>query len=163
MESIDPWLDATEVRRLADRLLAPAQQAAPAPVAPSAPSPFREVKDAPPAPSESELARKLGPFRAWMREQVGARHVFLLEGDDEVIFDDSGHAKLANLARGFVTAAWRHATARSLQLKIGAASVLEIIPVEQHGRRFALGAVIAVPLKKEAVRVIAESLQGQLG
>lgn len=154
MESIDPWLDATEVRRLADRLLSPVQAAAV--------SAARVVPEA--VHVESELARRLGPFRTWMREQVGARHVFLLEGDDVLVFDESGRANLSKLARGFVSAAWRgEQSARSLQLKIGAVGVLEMIPVEHRDRRFALGAVVDVPLKKEAVRVISESLQGQLG
>lgn len=152
METIDSWLDASEVRRLADRLLTPIPQSG---------QPHAHV--VPETVGISDISRQLGTFRSWMREQVGARHAFLLHGDSEVIFDDSGKSRFSNLARGFTVSAWfNQSTPRSLRVQIAPGTLLEIIPVEHHGRRYALGAVVDVPLKPESLRVIIESLQGQL-
>ena len=105
MDSIYPWLDATAVRRLADRLMNPDLQSTSTAAANgagpdggfegyalSSSAPARPPAATPPIIAEppTEEVRR---FCDWMREQHSATGIFILDHQGTVIFDESPHAR----------------------------------------------------------------------
>ena len=137
MNPIHPWLDPEEVRRLAEKLLAPVNHAlapragdpgfdsafvgfatAPAPVPSSVPAtpedhPPAEPAATTPAPTNTvavasrPLLERIQRFREWLGQHFSATGDFILDRDGTVIFDESGHGKLHFLARSLALAARR--------------------------------------------------------
>lgn len=94
-----------------------------------------------------------------MRREFAAAGVFILDGEGAVIFDDGPHERLHFLARSMAQASRRPgARTGNVHVKIGAATTLELIPVEAARGFLVLGAVVPVPMPPESVRVVMEAL-----
>jgi hypothetical protein len=169
MDPINPWLDPTEVRRLAERLLYPAHESAmtatdagfdeafigyatPHATQPPTPPPVKETGDESP---HDRIIR----FRDWMREHFSATGVFILDHKGTVIFDESSHGRLHFFARSLALASRRPAASLSnVRIKIGAGSILEIIPLETVHGDLVLGAVVPDALDSISVARIMAAL-----
>jgi hypothetical protein len=137
MDPLNPWIDASEVRRLAMRLMRPSHdqqvsvadagfdsafvgfaaesQSDPIPekspgIAEPAP-PASEVPVIAPAPASSEmrgpLLERLRTFRDWLGTEYSASGVFILDREGAVIFDENSHNRLHFLARSLAMASRR--------------------------------------------------------
>jgi len=188
MDPVNPWLDADEVRRMAERLMMPVREPAvsvadagfdeafvgyaserpapPAPpVPPAPPAPFTPVKPPAPAVAPSAAAAR-GPFldriqhfRDWMSREYAATGMFILDREGAVIFDESDHGRLHFLARSLALASRRPGTsAANVHVKIGAGTTLEVIPVETAYGCLVLGAVVAEALPPAAVSAVMAAL-----
>jgi hypothetical protein len=185
MDPLHPWIDADEVRRLAMRLMkAPrepevsvadagfdegfvgfAANRPPAPAAappPAAPLPERVTPPAPessPAAARGPFLERIRRFRDWMGGQFAASGIFILDREGAVIFDENGHNRLHFLARSLALASRRPGTtAANVHVKIGAATTLEVIPVETAYGCLVLGAVVPEALPPAAVQSVMTAL-----
>ena len=188
MDPVNPWLDADEVRRMAERLMMPVREpavsvadagfdeafvgyaserpASPAPpVSLTPPAPFTPVKPPAPAVAPSAAAARvpfldrIQRFRDWMSREYAATGIFILDREGAVIFDESDHGRLHFLARSLALASRRPGTsAANVHVKIGAGTTLEVIPVETAYGCLVLGAVVAEALPPTAVSAVMAAL-----
>ncbi len=185
MDTIQPWLDPIEVRRLADRLMnsnrepavPPAQPtgndegfvdyAATRPPASQPPHPAEPAAAPPPKiqiAASGPLLEQLNGFRAWLHDHFSATEVFILDHKGAVLFDESGHGRLHFLARSLAIASHRPAaTVGNVHIKISAGTSVEIIPVKTPGGHIVLGAVLPAALPPDAVRTVADALRQAAG
>jgi hypothetical protein len=134
-------------------------------------APTEPVKPAPPVdppvppviqqpPTRGAFLERISRFRDWMHQGFSATGVFILDREGAVIFDESGHGKLHFLARSLALAARRPGNVEAnVHVKVGAESVLEVIPVESPYGRLVLGAVVPAPLAAQAVVKVMEALK----
>lgn len=180
MDTIQPWLDPIEVRRLADRLMNSNREPAVPLTQPAgndegfvdfaatqpqaAPSPFPAEPAAAPQPkiqitASGPLLERLNGFRAWLHDHFSATEVFILDHKGAVLFDESGHGRLHFLARSLAIASHRpQATVGNVHVKISAGTSVEIIPVETPGGYIVLGAVLPHSLDPAAVNTVKDAL-----
>lgn len=183
MDSIQPWLDPIEVRRLADRLMnsnresttpamppvdndegfidyAATQPAAcPTPVSATAPAPPKIQSSA-----SGPLLERLNGFRAWLHDRFSATEIFILDHKGSVLFDESGHGRLHFLARSLAIASHRpDANVGNVRLKISAGTTVEIIPAATSNGWTVLGAVLPAALAPDEVRSITDTLRQAVG
>jgi hypothetical protein len=138
---------------------------APPPVSPEPPPPPPPKPVETPAPESSPAAAR-GPFlerirrfRDWMGGQFSASGIFILDREGAVIFDENGHNRLHFLARSLALASRRPGTtAANVHVKIGAATTLEVIPVETAYGCLVLGAVVPEALPPAAVQSVMTAL-----
>jgi hypothetical protein len=180
MDTIQPWLDPIEVRRLADRLMntnrEPGLQhtqsagndegfvdyAATQP--PASQPPFPVEPTAAPHPkiqfsASGPLLERLNGFRAWLHEHFSASEVFILDHKGAVLFDESGHGRLHFIARSVAISSHRpEATVGNVHMKISAGTSVEIIPVNTPDGCIVLGAVLPNPLDPAAVNTVMDAL-----
>jgi len=98
-------------------------------------------------------------FRDWMHQEFSATEVFILDGEGEVIFDESGHGRLHFLARSLALESRRPGwSGGHVRLKISADATLEIIPAESAHRRLVLGAVVPQALAAATVVTVMAAL-----
>jgi hypothetical protein len=129
------------------------------------PPPPAPARVTPPAADPSPAAAR-GPFlerirrlRDWMGGQFSASGIFILDREGAVIFDESGHNRLHFLARSLALASRRPGTtAANVHVKIGAATTLEVIPVETAYGCLVLGAVVPEALPPAAVQSVMTAL-----
>ncbi|MEI7927845.1 MAG: hypothetical protein WCH40_04785 [Verrucomicrobiales bacterium] len=183
MDLVHPWLDSVEVRRMAERLLAPVQEQAvpvqdagfgeqfvgyepvhvpvPQPAAvvlPIAPPPHASVE--PQSEVRGPFLDRIGRLRDWLHHHFQAVGVFLLDREGAVIFDESGHGKLHFLARSLAVASRRPGgMAGNVHVKVGAAATLEVIPVDTPYGCLVLGAVVPAPLDLAAITTVMDALR----
>jgi hypothetical protein len=204
MDPLEPWIDASAVRRMAERLLVdsgepevaagpdagfgsefvgfaddPAVRDREAVVAvvheqaveevvvvDEAPAmPFAPVAAAGPAVAEAvperrgPLLERLARFRELLIRHAGAQGVFILDREGKPVMEDPAFGKLHFLARSLAQA-YRPVAgqAGNVHVKIGANTVLEVVPVETPFGCLVLGAVVARPLSAAAVAEIAAAL-----
>lgn len=185
MDTIQPWLDPIEVRRLAERLMNTNRESA-VPLAQPAGSDEGFVDyaatqppaDAPPLPVEpaaasqpriqitasGPLLERLNGFRAWLHDHFSATEVFILDHKGTVLFDESGHGRLHFLARSLAISLHRpDATVGNVHVKISAGTSVEIIPVETPDSWIILGAVLPAALAPDAVRSVTDALRQAVG
>lgn len=179
MDTIQPWLDPIEVRRLADRLMntnrepvVPTQPAGndedfvdyAATQPPASPSPVAAEPAAAPQPkiqitASGPLLERLNGFRAWLHDHFSATEVFILDHKGAVLFDESGHGRLHFLARSLAIASHRpNATVGNVHVKISVGTSVEIIPVKTPDGHVVVGAVLPKPLDPAAVDTVKEAL-----
>jgi len=148
----------------------PAPESRPAPQAPPtapAPEPASEhaepVKAAPQAaaqPPRGPFLERISRFRDWLHDQFSASGVFILDREGAVIFDESGHGKLHFLARSLALASRRPGgSSTNVHVKVGAQSVLEVVPVDSLYGGLVLGAVLPSPLTPTAATAVMEALK----
>lgn len=193
MDPVNPWLDPSEVRHLAEQLLrpvAPARLSAADPgfdssfvgfsspgsavgsVAerePQPPTPQPHETKAPPppetrqppsptpppTPSRSRFLERIQIFRDWLAKHFGATDIFILDREGKVIFDESGHGRLHFMARNLALAS---RGSGNIHVKIGPASILEVIPCETPYGRIFLGAIVPEALPSNHIHTITEVL-----
>ncbi len=126
--------------------------------------------DPPPTPPENgeaaprgrrgPLLERLGRFREGLVRHTGAQGVFVLDREGLPVMDDPAWSKLHFLARSLAQA-YRPVAgqAGNVHVKIGANTVLEVIPVETLFGCMVLGAVVPRPLPASLVGEVAEALR----
>jgi len=182
MDPINPWLDPSEVRHLAEQLLRPVPparlaaadpgfaesfvgftspgEAAPGPIpagvhqAPPVSEPIA-AETTPSAPSPTRFLDRIEIFREWLATNFQATDIFILDGKGKVIFDESGRERLHLLARNFANASSRPG---DIRVKIGPGAVLELIPCDSHQGRIVLGTLVSEALPPSHVQAITEVL-----
>ena len=192
MDPINPWLDPSEVRHLAEMLMRPVtparlsaadpgfdssfvgfmssdssapaavpeQQRAPAPESahreenlPLQATPHQDVapkespQPPPVAPSRTRFLERVQIFRDWLAKNFGATDIFIL--------DESGHGRLHSMARNLALAS---RGSGNIHVKIGPASILEVVPCETPYGRIVLGAIVPEALPSDHVQTITEVL-----
>ncbi|MFD2257118.1 hypothetical protein ACFSSA_10550 [Luteolibacter algae] len=116
---------------------------------PGAPAPL------PAAPSQSRFLERIRIFRDWLAKNFSARDIFILDRDGKVIFDESGHGRLHFMARNLALAS---RGSGNIHVKIGPASILEVIPCETPYGRIVLGSLVPESLPPSHVQTITEVL-----
>ncbi len=127
------------------------------------------VDPAPPPPENGETAsrgrrgpllERLGRFREGLVRHTGAQGVFVLDREGLPVMDDPAWSKLHFLARSLAQA-YRPVAgqAGNVHVKIGANTVLEVIPVDTLFGCMVLGAVVPRPLPAGLVGEVAEALR----
>lgn len=133
----------------------PAPASPPPPLAPEA----DDINPAPASGARSPFLDRIHRFDAWMSRHFGASGIFILDRDGAVIFDEAGHGKLHFLARSLAQATRQPgADAENVHVKIGAASTLEVIPVDTPYGCLVLGAIVPEVLDPEAVARVRSAL-----
>lgn len=118
-------------------------------------SPVEETKTVVRVPFQESVIR----FRDWMRENFAATGIFILDREGEVVFEDGHQGRLHFLARSLAIAPRRLGVGSSnVHVKIGAGSILEIIPVDSPHGRMVLGAVVPEALVPSSVGVVMDAL-----
>ncbi len=211
MDPVQSWLDAGEVRRMAEGLMEPVPEAGE--LAPGAgygegfegftgssgdgggggpgsgvrqfvrcPSRENDACDAGARPEAEGVASgggilaagaavrgpflsRLKQFGAIIRSDLGARAMFLIDRDGEILLDEMENPELVQAARILANASCRvsrqmagAATVGNLHVKIGASATLEVIPVESRYGLLVLGAIFPAPLGADRVRQVADVL-----
>jgi hypothetical protein len=135
------------------------QQPPPPPPAP-VPTPVTKPASEPsPAAARGPFLERIRQFRDWMDGQFSASGIFILDREGAVIFDENGHNRLHFLARSLALASRRPGTtAANVHVKIGAATTLEVIPVETAYGCLVLGAVVPEALPPAAVQSVMTAL-----
>lgn len=197
MDAVNPWLDPSEVRHLAEQLLRPVAPAhltaidpgfnssfvgyisidtqpattvrenAPPPQSPlpEQPRPVPEARQQTPpplspqpppvAPTRTRFLERIQIFRDWLTKNFRASDIFILDREGKVIFDESGHGRLHFMARNLALAS---RGSGNIHVKIGPASILEVIPCETPYGRIVLGAIVPEALPANHVQTITEVL-----
>jgi hypothetical protein len=192
MDPINPWLDPSEVRHLAEQLLRPVapahlcaadpgfdssfvgftpagqaieereqqpppppHQAMAAPAPPPQPIPQEIPQPPPAAPSRTRFLERVQIFRDWLAKNFLATDIFILDREGKVIFDESGHGRLHFMARNLALAS---RGSGNIHVKIGPASILEVIPCETPYGRIVLGTLVAEALPADHVHTITQVL-----
>lgn len=141
----------------------PAVEAPPPPEPPppqvASPAAETDTPAASPARASGPFLERIQRFRDWLGHHFSATGVFLLDHSGAVIFDDSGHGRFHFLARGLALNSRRPGSSSgNIQLKIGAAATLEVIPVETPYGSLVLGAVVPAPLPPATVVIVSDAL-----
>lgn len=180
MDSIHPWLDANEVRKFADRLMSsnrPPTLAEPDPgfsnhfvgftaLTESAPHSPEDVVEAAPVPvvpprllnfgsAAGEGRAQIESIRDSLSSQYEAADTFVVGQSGDVIFNQSGEARLHFLAFGFLGS---QTTAKHLHLKISAEVFLVLIRFENAAGKFVLGTILKTPLTPAEATNLGDSL-----
>ncbi len=129
-----------------------------------------------PSPVDSdEPIRKLdarGPFLSRIRqfsqvvrEDLGAKAMFLIDVNGQILLDEVENAKLIQVARTLANASQRAnrqsagaAAVGNLHVKIGANSTLEVIPVDSRYGLLILGVIFPRPIGAVRVMQVADEL-----
>ena len=138
----------------------PVLELAPVPV----PVPVVERVVAPPVEETKAVVRipfqeSVIRFRDWMRENFAATGIFILDREGEVLFEDGHQGRLHFLARSLAIAPRSPSVGPgNVHVKIGAGSMLEIIPVDSPHGRMVLGVVVPEALVPSSVGVVMDAL-----
>lgn len=117
--------------------------------------PVEETKAVVRVPFQESVIR----FRDWMRENFAATGIFILDREGEVLFEDGHQGRLHFLARSLAIAPRSPGVGSgNVHVKIGAGSMLEIIPVDSPHGRMVLGAVVPEALVPSSVMVVMDAL-----
>lgn len=134
------------------------------------------VKESSPSPvDDDEPIRKLdarGPFLSRIRqfsqvirEDLGAKAMFLIDVNGQILLDEVENAKLIQVARTLANASQRAnrqsagaAAVGNLHVKIGASSTLEVIPVDSRYGLLILGVIFPGPIGAVRVMQVADEL-----
>lgn len=108
---------------------------------------------------------RLQKFSGLLRERTGAKAMFLIDSEGQILVDEVGNSKLVQVARTLANAS--HAANRqtegaaavgNLHVKIGASSTLEVIPCRSRYGLLILGVVCPAPMGAERVKQVADYL-----
>ena len=168
MDTIHPWIDSAEVRRLAGRLMQQEHSS----FTPSLETRFDqgfigfEANSLEPialplqsAETENPSFDQIHLFSDWVRESFQAREIFIINQKGELIFDASENDRFHFVARSLAFASLRTTKfVGNIRLKISADEILEIIPVETTHGFVALGASFPEPLANDSVMKITRAL-----
>ena len=117
--------------------------------------PVEETKAVVRIPVQESVIR----FRDWMRENFAATGIFILDREGEVLFEDGHQGRLHFLARSLAIAPRSPSVGPgNVHVKIGAGSMLEIIPVDSPHGRMVLGVVVPEALVPSSVGVVMDAL-----
>ena len=153
--SSDPFA-VTDMSSPAPPVLEPAPVPVPVPVVERVVAPpVEETKAVVRIPFQESVIR----FRDWMRENFAATGIFILGREGEVLFEDGHQGRLHFLARSLAIAPRSPSVGPgNVHVKIGAGSMLEIIPVDSPHGRMVLGVVVPEALVPSSVGVVMDAL-----
>ena len=163
-DPVQPWVDASEIDRLARLLMAPV------PAPPEAPdhTGFDDQfvgfsADSPTLPPDRfELGDRLDRFQDWLRRQFSCVGLFLLDAAGTPVGDHPAypayHATALQLARAAENPA---APVRHIHLRVAPALFLEVLPVESTSGTLILGLVVTRPFGPAAVETLAAALRNR--
>ncbi len=108
--------------------------------------------------SRGPFLDRLSRFSAAVRQHFGARAMFLIDNDGQVILDEVENPKLIQVARTLANASYTahrqsagSAAVGNLHVKIGANSTLEVVPIQSRYGLLVLGVIFAAPIGAERV------------
>ena len=136
---------------------------------PSAPEQREAPSAALTASSRAPFVDRLHAYGQWLRSAVQAKAFFVTDRDGHVLIDQVRSPKLLQVARTLAQAshaANRHAGAAavgSLHVKLGEASILEVLSVETSYGLLILGIVVPGVLSIPAIPVISRGLEQVVG
>lgn len=145
----------------------------PAPTAQPSPAPEPHIRTEATPQQTKPLASPRGLFMErlrlygdWLHQSVGVKAFFVADREGELLIDEVHSLKLLQVARTLAHASWaanRQAgggsPGASLHVKLGAESVLEVLPVSTHYGPLILALVVPGLLPTATVQVVASSLQ----
>jgi len=148
--------------------VAPAPQPAPAPTPATVPT--RAVAAAVPAEPlhtpEGLFMDRLRAYGHWLHRSIAAKAFFVADREGELLIDEINSPKLLQVARTLAQASWaanRQAgsgpAVGSLHVKLGAESVLEVLPVMSRYGPLILGIIVPSLLPAATVQVVGSSLE----
>jgi hypothetical protein len=186
MDAVQPWVDAGEVRRLAEALMAAPTSvggaaneagysqdfegfAAEIPMTPTPTSASEPTAAAAVAGSTSPLVAqasmveapytpRLRQYVEWICSRGPVLGLFILHHEGRVIFDSGDHARYHFMARSLAQAAQRQEQAH-VQMKIGAADLLEVICADTAIGSLVVGLIMNQSLTEGDVAMLCQSLQ----
>lgn len=188
MDTINPWLDASEVRQLAEKLIRPVEQTqvpsqdpgfdtsfvgfvetsgtakefAVQEITSTAPAPVipQPVLQSTPIPSATNVSdNRFLNLRNSLTEHLGAKEIFILDHTGAVIFDESHHGRLHFIARDLILQAGQP---NNVRVKFGPSANLELIPCVSPQGLVILGALFPIPLPVEKITDIRQALSQAL-
>ncbi len=108
---------------------------------------------------------RISQFSRIIRRDMGARAMFLIDVNGQILFDEVENPKLIQVARTLANASQRAnrqsagaAAVGNLHVKIGASSTLEVIPVDSRYGLLILGVIFAGPIGALRVMQVADEL-----
>jgi len=171
MDPINPWIDPSETRRMAERLMQPAREPVSAPDETGfdecfvgfselsevdaeivAPAPVEAVNawetiEAEPVPDAAEGSSVFSEQRAILRERFNAVASFMLDSQGALVFNEGKFGMFHFVARELAKI---DAKPQPLRIKVGATSMLEMIPIGSEGGYCWLGVVLPTLLPQDA-------------
>lgn len=142
----------------------------------TAPEPDTDAGEAAPAPVQEDDAElelkprgpflsRISQFSQIIRRDMGARAMFLIDVNGQILFDEVENPKLIQVARTLANASQRAnrqsagaAAVGNLHVKIGASSTLEVIPVDSRYGLLILGVIFSGPIGALRVMQVADEL-----
>lgn len=186
MDLINPWLDADELRQLAESLMrsnpaappaapdagfsedfvgfaspvaAPATSRFPLPAAPKASS--FEGLDFSQTPTAPIAGQSFDSLLAAMRETHAVSALFLLGANGKVLFGEQADPRLHDIARGWVTDPIRQAPPHGhVHMRFGPGRVLDLIPLSTSKGPAVAGILLASALPDGEIPFWVERLRG---
>jgi hypothetical protein len=188
MDTINPWLDASEVSQLAEKLIRPVEQTQVAskdpgfdtsfvgfvdnnePAKESAAQEIPRATTAPVIPQPVAASPTLAAatrvsdarfvnLRNRLTDDLGAKEIFILDHTGAVIFDESQHGRLHFIARDLILQAGQP---NNVRVKFGPSANLELIPCASPRGLVILGALFPLPLPVEKITRIRQALSQSL-
>lgn len=108
---------------------------------------------------------RIRQFSEVIRKDLGARAMFLIDVNGQILLDEVENAKLIQVARTLANASQRAnrqspgaAAVGNLHVKIGASSTLEVIPVDSRYGLLILGVIFPGPIGAVRVMQVADEL-----
>jgi hypothetical protein len=113
-------------------------------------------------PSDTVIgpAQGLAYFGEWLRLHYPTDGFFIYDDRGELIFDDGDHERFHFMVRNLALV--RNSSSNDsghVRLKIGSATLLEIIPVETMVGRMVLGLIVEQPLNANDIEALSMALQ----
>ena len=109
---------------------------------------------------------RLRAYGSWLHGAVGAKAFFVSDRDGELLIDEVQSLKLLQVARTLAQASWAanrqaggESPTGSLHVKLGAGSILEVLPLTTHYGPLILGIVVPSLLPVATIQVVGASLQ----
>lgn len=108
---------------------------------------------------------RLKKFSVLLREHTGAKAMFLIDNEGQILIDEVNNSKLIQVARTLANAS--HTATRqtagaadvgNLHVKIGASATLEVIPCRSRYGLLILGVVCPAPMGTDRVKQVADYL-----
>jgi hypothetical protein len=146
--------------------VAPAPQPAPAPAAVQTRAVAATVQAEPLHTPEGLFMDRLRAYGHWLHRSIAAKAFFVADREGELLIDEINSPKLLQVARTLAQASWaanRQAgsgpAVGSLHVKLGAESVLEVLPVMSRYGPLILGIIVPSLLPAATVQVVGSSLE----
>jgi hypothetical protein len=115
---------------------------------------------------EGLFLERLKAYGEWLHKAIAAKAFFVADREGELLIDEVHSPKLLQVARTLAQASWtasRQAgggpAVGSLHVKLGADSILEVLPVSTRYGPLILGLIVPGLLPAATVQVVASSLQ----
>jgi hypothetical protein len=115
--------------------------------------------------AQGPFLSRIRQFSQVIREDLGAKAMFLIDVNGQILLDEVENAKLIQVARTLANASQRAnrqsagaAAVGNLHVKIGASSTLEVIPVDSRYGLLILGVIFPGPIGAVRVMQVADEL-----